>query len=464
MNEIFQRIKPEPFRIHSVSNIEMTTREERGKIIRDVGYNMFRIPSNKVYLDYLTDSGTNAMSEKQWGSLMMGDEAYGSATSWFRLESTLKTLFGYKYVMPAHQGRGAEKIVFQAMIKPGQHVPNNMHFSPDRVTNSGGIMHNLIIDEGKKNTSDFPFKGNMDISKLEDLIEEVGVDQIAFIEITVTCNNAGGQPVSMQNMREIRQVADKHGLKVVLDMARICENAWFIKTRESGYADKSAREIILEMCSYTDACVASSKKDGIVNIGGFVGVNDDFLYEKMLSICLMWEGYATYGGMSGRDMEALAIGYWEGSDDSYLEYRIGHSKYLGDCMIALGVPITTPVGGHGVWIDSQKFAPHIPPELYPGAAIVTAMYIEGSIRCCELGNLAFSKRDSETGEVISFPEVDLVRIAIPRRVYTYRQLEYTAEVAGEIYRNRNKLKGFRVSKYPYIKYRTVFLGELSEVD
>ncbi len=461
--KFMEQIQPEPFKIHSVTPLRMTTREEREKIIKKAGYNSFKIPAEDVFIDYLTDSGTTAMSDKQWGALMTGDESYGSARSWFTLEKTLKDIFGYKHILPAHQGRGAEKIVFQTMIKPGQFVPNNMHFSPDRVKNSGGILKNFIIEEGKNPQSDHPFKGNMDIDKLIGLIKTEGAESVAFIEITLTCNNAGGQPVSMQNLREIKEVADKYNLKVVMDSARICENAYFIKTREKGYENKSIREIILEACSYTDACVVSSKKDGMVNIGGFVGVNDDVLYEEMQSICLMWEGYATYGGMSGRDMEALAVGYIEGSDEDYLRYRINHSKYLGDQLIKEGVPVNTPIGGHGVWIDSQRFAPHITPYEYPGLAITTALYIEGGIRACELGSLAFSTRDEVTGEILQLPEVDLVRLAIPRRVYSHRHLDYTAAVAGEIYRNRDKLTGFKVVKYPYIKYRTVFLGEMAPI-
>ncbi len=462
--KVMKEIQPEPFKIHSVTPLELISRDERQKIISDVGYNTFKIPSDKIFIDYLTDSGTTAMSDAQWSALMHGDESYGSAKSWFRLEKTLKELFGYKHVLPAHQGRGAEKIVFQTMIKPGQFVPNNMHFSPDRVRNSGGILRNLIIEEGKKLQSDHPFKGNMDVDKLVNLIEKEGPENVAFIEITLTCNNAGGQPVSMQNMRDVRAVADKYNLKVVMDAARVCENAYFVKTREKGYENKSIKEIVLESCSYTDVCVASSKKDGMVNMGGFVGVNDDQLYEEMQSICLMWEGYYTYGGMSGRDMEALAVGYVEGCDEEYLKYRINHSKYLGDQLIKEGVPITTPVGGHGIWIDSQSFAPHISPYEYPGLAITTALYVEGGIRACELGNLAFSIRDDETGEIVELPEVDLVRLAIPRRVYTYRHLDFTAAVLGEIYRNRDQLKGFKIVKYPFIKYRTVFLGEMAPVE
>ena len=462
-DEIFERIQPEPFKIHSVSPLKIYSREERIGFIREAGYNTFKIHSENIFVDYLTDSGTTAMSDAQWGGIMIGDEAYGSAKSWFKLESTLKELFGYKHILPAHQGRGAEKIVFQTMIKPGQFVPNNMHFSPDRVKNAGGVMRNLIIDEGVKLQSDCPFKGNVDIDKLVHLIETEGRENVAFIEVTVTCNNAGGQPVSMENLRQIKAVADKSGLKVVLDAARICENAYLIKLREPGYENTPVRAIIKEICSYTDACVVSSKKDGMVNIGGFVGVNDDELYEKMQSICLMWEGYATYGGMAGRDLEALAIGYMEGSDEDYLKYRINHALYLGEQLQKYGVPITTPVGGHGVWIDNKSFAPHIKPEEYPGVAITTAMYIEGGIRASELGNLAFSTRDEETGAIISLPEVDLTRLAIPRRVYSYRHLDYTAAVIGDIYKNRDKLVGFKVVRYPFIKYRTVFLGQMAPV-
>ena len=464
MNKFFDRIKPEPFKIYSVSPLKITSKKEREENIKGINYNVFKIKSEDVFIDFLTDSGTAAMSNAQWSAMMVADEAYGGAKSWYNLESTLNDVFGYKHVLPAHQGRGAEKILFTVMIKPGQYVPNNMHFSPDRVRNSGGIMENLICEEGEKLQSNFPFKGNMDIDKLKNLIKKVGPSNISFIEITLTCNNNGGKPVSMNNLKEIRAVASENNLKVILDAARIAENAYFIKTRETGYENKTIKEIIKEICSYSDGCVTSSKKDGIANMGGFVGINDDDLYEQMQCICLMWEGNITYGGMSGRDMEALAVGYQEVCDFNYLKYRTEQAKYLGDQMQKEGIPIVTPVGGHGVWIDSKNFASHIPPEQYPGIAITTALYIEGGIRACELGNLAFSKRDDETGEIISLPEVDVVRLAIPRRAYTFRHLEYAAAVAGEVFRNRKKLRGFKVKKYPTIKYRTLFLGELSPIE
>lgn len=463
MKKILDTIKPEPYRIHSVTPVKMLSREERLKIISEANYNVFKIPSECVYIDLLTDSGTAAMSNAQWSAIMNGDEAYGGSSSWYRLESTLKDIFGYKHFLPAHQGRGAEKVLFNTMITPGQYVPNNMHFSPDRVTNSGGIMSELIIEEGIKIQSEHPFKGNMDTNKLELLIKKIGQKNVAFVEVTVTCNNAGGVPVSMANLKEVWEIAHRYDLRVILDAARIAENAYFIKTREPGYKDKTIKDIIREMCSYSDGCVVSSKKDGLVNIGGFVGINDDMLYEKMQSICLMWEGYITYGGMAGRDMEALSVGYREAIDFDHLEHRVGQAKFLGSKMQEAGVPVVTPFGGHGVWIDSKGFAPHIPQGQYPGMAIAAAMYIEGGIRCCELGNLAFSKRDEKTGEVLSFPKVDLVRLALPRRVYTYRHLEYVAAIAGEVYKQRNELVGFRVRKYPLIKYRTVFLGELEPV-
>jgi tryptophanase len=460
---IFDRIQPEPFKIKTVTPIKILSREERQEHIRSVHYNVFKLHSDKIFIDLLTDSGTSAMSDAQWGAIMVGDEAYASATSWFRLEETLKEIFDYKYFLPAHQGRGAEKTLFMAMIKPGQTIPNNMHFSPDRITASGGLMANLIIDEGKKLQSDCPFKGDVDIEKLDALINEVGRDNVPFVMVTVTCNNAGGQPVSMENIRAVRAVADKYDLPVILDAARIAENAYFIKELEPGYADKGIVEIIREMTALSDGCVMSAKKDGLVNIGGFVGINDDTLYEHMQSYTLMWEGYMTYGGMAGRDIEALAVGLREVVDENYLAYRIGQVRYLGKCMQDEGVPITTPVGGHGVWIDSQQFCPHIAPEQYPGIAVTTALYEEGGIRACELGNLAFSKRNEETGEVISFPEVDLVRLAMPRRVYTSRHMEYIAAVAGEVYRNREKLIGFKVKRYATIKYRTLFLGEMMPI-
>lgn len=456
----FDRCAPEPFKIKSVSPLKMLTREKREAIIESVHYNTFKIPSDDVFIDLLTDSGTTAMSDRQWAAVMAGDEAYASATSWFRLEETLRSIFDYRHFLPAHQGRGAEKVLFMTMIGKGQTVPNNMHFSPDRITNSGGLMANLIVDEGKRLRSDHPFKGNLDVAKLEALIAEVGAAAIPFVMVTVTCNNAGGQPVSMQNLRDVRAVADRHGLPVILDAARIAENAYFIKQREPGFRDRTIVEIVREMTSLSDGCVMSSKKDGLVNTGGFLAINDDDLYEAMQSYTLMWEGYMTYGGMAGRDLDALAVGLREGVDEHYLACRIGQARRLGEKMLALGVPVVTPVGGHGVWIDSQAFCPHIDPAEYPGVAITTALYVEGGIRACELGNLAFSKRDEETGAVLKFPEFDLVRLAIPRRVYTSNHLDYVAAIAGEIYAGRDRLRGFKVKKYAKIKYRTVFLGEM----
>ncbi|MGE3597191.1 MAG: tryptophanase [Dehalococcoidia bacterium] len=464
MDPIFNKVRPEPFRIKSVTPIALMSRSERESYIRQMHYNVFKLRADKVFVDLLTDSGTSAMSDAQWAAIMMGDESYASATSWFKLEEVLKDLFGYRYFLPSHQGRGAEKVLFMAMIRSGQTVPNNMHFSPDRVTASGGLMANLIIDEGKRLQSDHPFKGNLDVEKLESLIKEVGPDKIPFVMVTVTCNNAGGQPVSMENMRAVRAVARKYGLPVILDAARIAENAFFIKEREAGYQTKSIPEIVREMCSLSDGCVMSSKKDGLVNIGGFVGINDDALYEQMQSFTLMWEGYSTYGGMAGRDLEALAVGLREVMDPDYLAYRIGQVRDFGECLEREGVPVTTPFGGHGVWLDSQKFCPHIKPEHYPGIAITTALYEVGGVRGCELGNLAFSKRNEETGEVISFPEVDLVRLAVPRRVYTSRHLQYVAEVAAEVFRHREMLGGFKVRRYAAVKYRTVFLGEMMRLD
>ena len=462
-DEIYDRIQPEPFRIKSVTPIDLPPRARREEIIKATHFNVFKIPAENIFIDLLTDSGTSAMSDAQWAAIMLGDESYASATSWFKLEEVLKDTFDYRYFLPAHQGRGAEKTLFKAMIKPGQTVPNNMHFSPDRVTDSGGIMANLVTDEGKKLQSDHPFKGNLDIDKLQQLIDEVGSDKVAFIMVTVTCNNNGGQPVSMANLREVRALAARYHLAVILDAARIAENAYFIKQREAGYEDKSILEIVREISSLSDGCVMSAKKDGLVNVGGFVGINDEQLYEHMQSYTLMWEGYATYGGMAGRDLEALAVGFREVVDERYMAHRIDQVRYLGERLQAHGVPITTPVGGHGVWIDSQQFCRHIAPEHYPGIAITTALYVEGGIRGCELGNLAFSKRDEVTGEVISFPEVDLVRLAVPRRVYTSRHMDYIAAVAGRIYAHREQLRGYQVKRYATIKYRTLFLGELMPV-
>lgn len=459
-DDLFEKYRPEPFRIKTVTPLKVLSRDEREAIIRKVHYNTFKIPAEDVFIDLLTDSGTSAMSDRQWAGIMVGDESYASATSWFTLLETLKSLFAYKYFLPAHQGRGAEKVLFMTMIKPGQTVPNNMHFSPDRVTNSGGLMANLIKEDGRKTQSTDPFKGDIDLDRLEALIREKGAAAIPFVMVTVTCNNAGGQPVSMKNLRGVRAIADRYGLPVILDAARIVENAYFIKQREAGYESRTVPEIVREMTELSDGCVMSSKKDGLVNIGGFVAINDDELYERMESYTLMWEGYATYGGMAGRDLEALAVGLREVMDEDYLRHRIGQVERFGERLQEYGVPIVTPVGGHGVWIDSQAFCPHIPPEEYPGVAITTALYVEAGIRASELGNLAFSTRNEETGEVIKFPEFDLVRMAIPRRVYTASHFDYAAAAIGRIYEKRGELRGFKVKKYAKIKYRTVFLGEM----
>lgn len=459
-DDLFEKYRPEPFRIKTVTPLKVLSRDEREAIIRKVHYNTFKIPAEDVFIDLLTDSGTSAMSDRQWAGIMVGDESYASATSWFTLLETLKSLFAYKHFLPAHQGRGAEKVLFMTMIKPGQTVPNNMHFSPDRVTNSGGLMANLIKEDGRKTQSTDPFKGDIDLDRLEALIREKGAAAIPFVMVTVTCNNAGGQPVSMKNLRGVRAIADRYGLPVILDAARIVENAYFIKQREAGYESRTVPEIVREMTELSDGCVMSSKKDGLVNIGGFVAINDDELYERMESYTLMWEGYATYGGMAGRDLEALAVGLREVMDEDYLRHRIGQVERFGERLQEYGVPIVTPVGGHGVWIDSQAFCPHIPPEEYPGVAITTALYVEAGIRASELGNLAFSTRNEETGEVIKFPEFDLVRMAIPRRVYTASHFDYAAAAIGRIYEKRGELRGFKVKKYAKIKYRTVFLGEM----
>ncbi len=462
-NDLFEKYQPEPYRIKTVTPLKVLTRAEREAIIARVHYNTFKIPAEDIFIDLLTDSGTSAMSDRQWSAMMLGDESYASATSWFKLEETLRGLFDYRHFLPAHQGRGAEKVLFMTMIKPGQTVPNNMHFSPDRVTNSGGLMANLITEGGRRTQSSDPFKGDIDLGRLEALIEEKGAAAIPFVMVTVTCNNAGGQPVSMKNLRGVRAIADKYGLPVILDAARIAENAYFIKQREAGYGERTVAEIVREMTGLSDGCVMSSKKDGLVNIGGFVAINDDGLYEKMESYTLMWEGYATYGGMAGRDLEALAVGLREVMDEDYLRHRIGQVERFGRQLQEYGVPIVTPVGGHGVWIDSQAFCPHIAPEHYPGVAITTALYVEAGIRASELGNLAFSTRNEETGEVIKFPEFDLVRLAIPRRVYTASHFDYAAAAIGRIYERREELRGFKVKKYATIKYRTVFLGEMMPV-
>jgi tryptophanase len=435
----------EPFKIKAVEPIKFTTEEEREEILRKAGYNVFNIPAEDVIIDLLTDSGTNAMSSKQWAGIMDGDESYAGSKSFFRFERVVKRITGFKHVIPVHQGRAAEKILFSIVAGPGKFIPNNTHFDTTRANIEfvGGTAVDLPIPEGIQPDVWHPFKGNMDVERLENFIKEKGPENIPLVMLTVTNNSNGGQPVSMKNIREVKEVCSKYGIPLFLDACRFAENAYFIKKREKGYENKSILEIVQEMFSYADGCTMSAKKDAFANIGGFLALNDDELAIKARNVLIVTEGFPTYGGLAGRDLEAIAQGLEEVIDENYLVYRIRSVEYLAEKLIERGIPVLIPPGGHAVYLDAKRFAPHIPPEQFPGQSIVVELYRVGGIRSVEIGSVMFGRKDKETGKFIPHT-MELVRLAIPRRVYTQSHIDYVVEVITEVYKNRDKLKGYRI--------------------
>ena len=452
----------EPFKIKMVEKIHKSTREEREKWIEKAGNNLFNLKSEQVIIDLLTDSGTGAMSDRQWGALMQGDESYAGSASFFRLKDAVKDITGFDYLLPTHQGRAAENVLFSSLLKEGDIVPGNSHFD----TTKGHIEFRKAraVDCTTDIASDaiawHPFKGNVDINKLENVLKNNDIKKIPCIVITITNNKAGGQPVSMSNLKEVKQLADRYGVPVFIDSARFAENAYFIKTREEGYSDKEMKEIVAEMFSYADGMTMSSKKDAIVNMGGFIGFRDKELYNKASVYNIMFEGYVTYGGMSGRDMEALAAGLYEGTDFSYLESRIKQVEFLGTRMKQYGVPLLEPFGGHAVFIDAGRFLPLVPREEFVAQTLAIELYIEGGIRASEIGAL-MSDRDPETREN-RFPKLEMVRLALPRRVYSDNHMEYTAVAAARVFERRNSIKrGVKiVHEAPIMRHFTVKLERL----
>ncbi len=438
----------EPFKIKMVEPLRMTSFAQRSRAIAEAGYNTFLLKSDDVYIDLLTDSGTAAMSDRQWAGIMLGDEAYAGSRNFYKLEATMQDVYGYKHLIPTHQGRGAEHMLSQLCIKEGDVVPGNMYFTTTKVHQelAGGRFVDVIVDEAHDVNSEFPFKGNVDLAKLSALIEEVGAERIPYLSLETNVNMAGGQPCSMANIRETAELCHAHGIKVFLDATRAVENAYFIKCREEGYADKTIAEILREICSHTDGCTMSAKKDSLVNIGGFLAVNDDDLAEEARNMVVLYEGLHTYGGMAGRDMEALAIGIRESIEYDHIKARIGQVEYLGNRLLESGIPIIRPVGGHGVFIDAAKFLPHIPREEFPAQALAAALFVDSGVRSMERGGVS-AGRDSETGENL-FPPLELIRLTIPRRVYTQAHMDVTAESIEALFEEPERVHGLRFVHEP----------------
>ncbi len=445
----------EPFRIKTVEPIRFTTRRERKKILETAGYNPFLIHAEDVIIDLLTDSGTSAMSSQQWAKIMEGDESYAGSKSYYSFENAVKKITGHKHIIPTHQGRAAEKILFSIVGSKGKFIPSNTHFDTTRanIEFMGCEAHDLLVEIGKHPEKRADFKGNMDVDQLVKFINEKGAGNIPLVMLTVTNNSGGGQPVSMQNIKEVSEVCKRFQIPFFLDACRFAENAYFIKLREKDYAAKSVLEIAKEMFSYTDGATMSAKKDALVNIGGFLSLNDDSLAMNCRNLLIITEGFPTYGGLAGRDLEAVARGLEEVVDEHYLQYRIRSIEYLGEKMTQAGIPIIEPTGGHAVYIDAKRFLPHVPAYQYPGQSIVCEIYLEGGIRAVEIGSVMFGKYDKE-GVLIS-PPMELVRLAIPRRVYTQSHIDYVAEVLIEVYKNRANLKGYKITyEAPMLRHFT----------
>ena len=454
MGEQFgRRSWAEPWKIKMVEPIRMTSQQERQKALEEAGYNTFLLRSEDVYIDLLTDSGTGAMSDRQWAGIMLGDEAYAGSRNFFHLEEAVRKYYGYRYPVPTHQGRGAEHLISQALIKPGQYVPGNMYFTTTRLHQelAGGTFVDVIIDEAHDPANLHPFKGNVDLDKLEILIKRVGAITIPYVSLAGTVNMAGGQPVSMANLRALRALCDRSGIPIYLDATRMVENAFFIQEREEGYKDKPIATILKEFCSYTDGAWMSVKKDNLVNIGGWLAVNDSNLFDALRNMVVIYEGLHTYGGMAGRDMEALAIGITEAVNDDHVRSRVEQVRYLGSLLTNWDIPIVRPVGGHAIFLDAKSFYPHITQDQFPAQTLAAGLYLDSGIRGMERG-IVSAGRDPETGDH-RYPALELTRLAIPRRVYTQAHMDVVAEAVKAVYDTRKRTRGLKIVYEPkYLRF------------
>jgi len=452
----------EPYKIKMIEQVYRSERTDREKWIKDAGYNLFNLSSDQVYIDLLTDSGTGAMSQEQWAAIMTGDEAYAGSRSFFRLKDTITRLTGFPHVLPTHQGRAAENVLFSVMVREGDIVPGNAHFDTTKghIEFRKAVAFDCTIDEASDTRLYHPFKGNLDIRKLENIVSIYGKERIPLLIVTITCNSTGGQPVSMANLRQVRAFADRYGIPVIFDSARFAENAWFIRQREAEYRNTPVKDIVKEMFSYADGMTMSSKKDGLVNIGGFIALKDEKLYREASTFNIMYEGFLTYGGMAGRDMAALAQGLEESTTESYLESRIEQVHYLGEKLKEYHVPVLEPFGGHAIFVDAKRFLPHVPKEEYIAQTLAVELYIEGGVRGVEIGTL-LADRDPLTREN-RYPALEMVRLTIPRRVYTSRHMDYVAAALRNVYERRDKIsRGFKIlSEAPIMRHFTVRLSKI----
>ena len=451
----------EPFKIKMVEPLFMSTREQRVKALEEAGYNTFLLPSEMVYIDLLTDSGTSAMSDRQWAGMMLGDEAYAGSRNYYRLEAAIKKYYGYKYIVPTHQGRGAENILSKILIKPGDIVPGNMYFTTTKLHQelAGGTFVDIIVDEAHDPQSTFPFKGNVDLKKLQAVIDEYGAARIPYVSIATTVNMAGGQPISLANLKALRALTKKHGIRIIHDMTRVAENAYMIKLLEEGQADRTVADIVLEICGLTDGATMSAKKDALVNIGGFMATNEWDVFEEARNMVVIYEGLHTYGGLAGRDMEAMAIGIEESVQDDHIRARVGQVFYLGEKLLQAGIPIVKPIGTHGVFLDAKAFLPHLPQTAFPAQALAAELYIDSGVRAMERG-IVSAGRDKTTGEHC-MPELELVRLTIPRRVYTQAHMDVVAESVERVYERRHRITGLQMVYEP--KYLRFFQARFEKV-